>query len=72
MAINESNIIPEEKWSLVTDTPIFQVLSINRNTKQVNGIPVNLMVEKDMEKVKLVFIDNYIYADHQYKQLPSY
>jgi len=33
----------------------------------VTRVPLSSLLEKEQENVKLVFIGNYIYADHQYK-----
>jgi len=38
----------------------------------VTGVPLNLLIEKEQDNVKLVFIGNYIYADHQYKSIPEF
>jgi hypothetical protein len=38
----------------------------------VTGVPLNLLMEKEQDNVKLVFIGNYIYADHQYKSIPEF
>lgn len=38
----------------------------------MSGVPINFLTEKEQDSVKLVFIGNYIYADHSYKQLPEY
>jgi hypothetical protein len=37
----------------------------------VEEIPLNLYMEREMNNIKLVFIDNYIYADHSYKPLSA-
>jgi hypothetical protein len=71
MSINQKGK-PVQQWSFVSDTPIFQVLNINKFTNEVKGIPMNLYMEKEKNSVKLVFLGNYIYADHAYTYLPEY
>lgn len=51
-------------------SPIFQILSINKFSGDMKILPINPFTEKDLSKVKLIFIDNFIYADHKYKELP--
>lgn len=48
------------------------MLSINRQTDEVNEIPFNELLEKDIGNIKLINIDNYLYADHSYKFIPAY
>lgn len=71
MKLNEEGK-PVNNWVYKTDTPIFQVLSIDRGTSTVTGVPLNMFHDKDNEKIKIVFIGEYIYADHTYLQLPDF
>jgi hypothetical protein len=42
------------------------VLNINKDTSKVEVVPVNKYVKKEKESVRLFFIDNIIYGDHDY------
>lgn len=55
---------PTKKWNYVSEAPIFQVLKINKKNNLVTRVPLSSLLEKEQENVKLVFIGNYIYADH--------
>ena len=72
MDMNENSGQIYQKWSHISETPIFQILEIDKFTNQVKEVPVNNYMEKEQENVKLVFIGNYIYGDHSYKYLPEY
>lgn len=58
-------------WSYLTETPIFQLLKVNQQGDRVEDLPINYFLEKETNSVRLVLIDNYMYADHSYKYLPS-
>src|SRR5688572_10096882 len=61
----------EPSWNLNTDTPIFQLLNINTHSSEVTVVPFNAFVEKEKSTVKLIFMDNFVYADHQYQISPE-
>lgn len=41
-------------------------------TDEVSEVPFNELLEKDKTNIKLINIDNYLYADHSYEYLPAY
>ncbi|CDW79003.1 serine threonine-protein kinase endoribonuclease ire2 [Stylonychia lemnae] len=51
---------------------IYSVLNINRITNEIKEVPFNSFLEKEKNTVKLVNIDNFLYADHQYKYIPKH
>jgi hypothetical protein len=54
------------EWVFEIESPIFQILKINLETKEIMDIPINLYMEKDSSQARLFFLDEYIYADHVY------
>ena len=59
-------------WKFEIESPIFQILRVTKKTGEVVDIPFNLFLEKDLENIRLYFVDNFLYADHSYKFLPEY
>ena len=48
------------------------MLSVSKASNQAAVVPLNNLHDKDDEKIKIVFIGEYIYADHSYLQIPEY
>eukprot|EP00347_Sterkiella_histriomuscorum_P021552 403333575 len=63
---------PIQNWIYQSVTPVYQVLNINRQTDEVSEVPFNELLERDINNIKLINIENYLYADHSYKFIPAY